>query len=51
MAAAWAQWVTLSVVEGAGHLFEEPGALEEAVDRTADFFSRRLLPMVVQRKR
>lgn len=34
----------LSVVEGAGHLFEEPGALEEAVERTVQWFRRMLLP-------
>lgn len=30
--------VTLSVVAGAGHLFEEPGALQEALDRTVAWF-------------
>jgi predicted phosphoribosyltransferase/alpha-beta hydrolase superfamily lysophospholipase len=29
----------LSVVEGAGHLFEEPGTLEEALKRTVDWFT------------
>jgi alpha-beta hydrolase superfamily lysophospholipase len=33
----------LSVVEGASHLFDEPGTLEEAVERTVDWF-RRILP-------
>ncbi len=32
----------LSVVPGAGHLFEEPGALEEAVQRTVTWFVARL---------
>lgn len=43
MAVEGAASATLSVVEGAGHLYEEPGALEEAVARTADWFSRLLL--------
>jgi predicted phosphoribosyltransferase/dienelactone hydrolase len=34
---------TLSIVEGASHLFEEPGALEEAMTRTVDWFRTRLL--------
>ena len=34
--------LTLSVVEGAGHLFEEPGKLEEALQRTVDWFTRQL---------
>jgi putative phosphoribosyl transferase len=33
----------LSVVQGAGHLFEEPGTLEEAVKRTVDWFTRMFL--------
>ena len=33
----------VSVVEGAGHLFEEPGTLEEAVTRTVQWFARMLL--------
>ncbi|HXH21417.1 MAG TPA: alpha/beta fold hydrolase [Dehalococcoidia bacterium] len=36
--------VELSIVEGAGHLFEEPGALEEARKRTVAWFERFLLP-------
>jgi alpha-beta hydrolase superfamily lysophospholipase len=44
MAAAWTRWATLSVVEGAGHLFEEPGTLEQAVDRTVGWFSGHLPP-------
>lgn len=35
--------VALSVIEGAGHTFEEPGALEEAVRLTVEWFGRRLL--------
>jgi predicted phosphoribosyltransferase/alpha/beta superfamily hydrolase len=35
--------LTLSVVEGASHLFEEPGALEEALTRTVAWFSAKLL--------
>jgi len=31
------------VVPGASHLFEEPGALEEVTERTADWFERHLL--------
>ena len=30
--------LTLSVVEGAGHLFEEPGTLQVALERTVDWF-------------
>jgi putative phosphoribosyl transferase len=33
---------TLSVVEGASHLFEEAGTLEEALNRTVDWFRTRL---------
>jgi len=29
---------SLSIVPGAGHLFSEPGALEEAIDRAASWF-------------
>ncbi|MBD3367527.1 MAG: hypothetical protein GF405_05050 [Candidatus Eisenbacteria bacterium] len=32
----------LTVVEGAGHLFEEPGALEMVADYAGDWFSRHL---------
>ena len=34
--------VTLSVVPGADHLFEEPGALEEALQRTIEWFKASL---------
>jgi hypothetical protein len=34
--------LTLSVVEGASHLFEEPGTLEEALNRTVDWFKSTL---------
>lgn len=43
MAVEEAGRATLSIVEGAGHLYEEPGVLEEAAARTVDWFSRRLL--------
>lgn len=33
----------LSIVEGASHLFEEPGTLEEAVKRTVEWFTDNLL--------
>lgn len=42
MAAAGTGWATLSVVDGAGHLFEEPGTLEQAVERTVSWFGRYL---------
>ncbi|MDP8970926.1 MAG: hypothetical protein M3N52_10625, partial [Actinomycetota bacterium] len=32
----------LQVVEGAGHLFEEPGALEQVAVLARDWFDRRL---------
>jgi dipeptidyl aminopeptidase/acylaminoacyl peptidase len=32
----------LAVVEGAGHLFEGPGELEEVADLAADWFERHL---------
>jgi putative phosphoribosyl transferase len=38
--------LTLSVVEGASHLFGEPGTLEEATQRTVDWFQSRLLQPV-----
>ena len=41
--AAERQGVTLSIVEGASHLFEEPGTLEEALTRTVQWFRTRLL--------
>ena len=34
---------TLAVVPGAGHLFEEPGTLEEAIRRTVAWFVERLV--------
>jgi alpha-beta hydrolase superfamily lysophospholipase len=37
------QPVALSVVPGAGHLFEEPGTLERALDLTVDWFASHLL--------
>jgi putative phosphoribosyl transferase len=37
MAAASCRSATLSVVPGAGHLFEEPGALNDVLDRTVAF--------------
>ena len=37
-ATAMSERVTLSIVDGAGHLFEEPGALEQAVHRTVQWF-------------
>jgi pimeloyl-ACP methyl ester carboxylesterase len=43
MAAERTRWATLSVVEGAGHLFEEPGTLEQAVNRTVSWFSSYLV--------
>jgi hypothetical protein len=30
--------VRISIVEGATHLFEEPGALEQVATRAAEFF-------------
>jgi putative phosphoribosyl transferase len=35
--------LTPSVVEGASHLFEEPGTLQEALDRTVEWFASRLI--------
>lgn len=43
-AAAACPAATLSVVEGASHLFEEPGTLEGAVNRTVEWFRTRLAP-------
>ena len=34
----------LTVVPGAGHLFEEPGALEQVIDRAADWLIRWMPP-------
>lgn len=42
-AAARGRSVTLSVVTGAGHLFEEPGTLQEALDRTVAWFREHLV--------
>jgi len=36
--------VALEIVEGAGHLFEEPGALGVVTDLAADWFLRHLVP-------
>jgi predicted phosphoribosyltransferase/dienelactone hydrolase len=41
-ATAMSEWTTLSVVDGAGHLFEEPGTLEQAVAETVDWFKGHL---------
>jgi putative phosphoribosyl transferase len=41
-----APYLTLAVIEGAGHLFDEPGALAEAADRTVCWFKSRLLSPV-----
>jgi dienelactone hydrolase len=37
--------VTLEIVPGATHLFEEPGALERVADLASDWFSRHLQPL------
>ena len=34
----------LEIISGAGHLFEEPGALEEVARLAADWFARHLIP-------
>jgi pimeloyl-ACP methyl ester carboxylesterase len=34
----------LAIVPGAGHLFEEPGTLEEAARLAAGWFTRHLVP-------
>jgi pimeloyl-ACP methyl ester carboxylesterase len=34
----------LEIIPGAGHLFEEPGALEEVARLAADWFTRYLAP-------
>jgi putative phosphoribosyl transferase len=39
--------LTLSVVEGAGHLFEEPGTLQEAMDRTVEWFTSKFFAPAV----
>jgi putative phosphoribosyl transferase len=41
-AAAGRESVRVELVEGAGHLFEEPGTLERAVQLTADWLKRKL---------
>jgi len=41
--------VALALIEGAGHTFDEPGALEQVVGLTVDWFSRHLLPRYSQR--
>jgi hypothetical protein len=38
--------LSLSVVEGASHLFEEPGTLEEALQRTVDWFSSKFFASI-----
>jgi putative phosphoribosyl transferase len=40
--------LTLSVVQGAGHLFEEPGTLRQALDRTVDWFLSRFFSPAVR---
>jgi dienelactone hydrolase len=40
--AARSHAVTLAVVSGAGHLFEEPGALQRALDLTVTWFQEKL---------
>jgi pimeloyl-ACP methyl ester carboxylesterase len=41
-AAAVTECATLAQVQGAGHLFEEPGTLEQAVQRTVEWFEGHL---------
>jgi pimeloyl-ACP methyl ester carboxylesterase len=36
--------VTVHVVTGASHLFEEPGTLDEALEATTTWFTTHLLP-------
>jgi putative phosphoribosyl transferase len=43
--------LTLSVVEGASHLFEEPGTLQIALDRTVDWFRARFFASAVNETR
>jgi predicted phosphoribosyltransferase/dienelactone hydrolase len=38
--------LTVSIVEGASHLFEEPGTLEEALNRTVDWFTSKFFAPV-----
>jgi predicted phosphoribosyltransferase/pimeloyl-ACP methyl ester carboxylesterase len=40
--------LTLSLVEGAGHLFEEPGTLRVALDNTVDWFRSRFFAPAVR---
>jgi predicted phosphoribosyltransferase/alpha-beta hydrolase superfamily lysophospholipase len=40
--------LALSVVEGASHLFEEPGTLEEATRRTVEWFKSHLLKPILR---
>jgi hypothetical protein len=41
-AVAVTEYTTLAEVQGAGHLFEEPGTLEQAVRRTVEWFEGHL---------
>lgn len=41
---AMSAWAELTIVPGATHLFEEPGALEQAATFAADWFARWLQP-------
>jgi putative phosphoribosyl transferase len=41
-AVAVTECATLAQVQGAGHLFEEPGTLEQAVQRTVEWFEGHL---------
>ena len=41
--------VTLEIVPGATHLFEEPGALERVADLASNWFSRHLQPALATR--
>lgn len=41
---------TLSIIPGATHLFEEPGALEEVARQAGDFFLRHLAPRAVEHR-
>jgi pimeloyl-ACP methyl ester carboxylesterase len=43
LAAARGRGVTLRVVEGAGHLFDQPGTLQQALDQTVAWFKERLV--------
>ena len=37
--------VTLEIVHGAAHLFEEPGALQRLAELAGDWFSEHLVPV------